>query len=144
MKERQALEEQYAKALQKLAAKAGKLEDATPKTTVATAWRTLLKEMEAQAAYHTCVAGALREHVVDPFGQLRDEQHKEHKKALAGMEKLLKKVDESTAAVVKAQRAAHARTRDAEAAAQAVDDADQPPPPGQKVGARGSQCVWEC
>jgi hypothetical protein len=71
MKERIALEEQYAKGMQKLAAKAAKFQDTTTGCSMTSAWLTLLKEIEMQAAHHAAIAAGLKQSVTEPLLKIK-------------------------------------------------------------------------
>lgn len=73
-----AIEETYAKSLERLKTKASKMGDNTYGT-MKQAWTTILDSFTTEAQWHTSVAEQLRNTVSDPLLAFKDEQKKDHK-----------------------------------------------------------------
>eukprot|EP00047_Mylnosiga_fluctuans_P010162 m.14850 g.14850 ORF g.14850 m.14850 type:complete len:619 (+) comp2981_c0_seq1:68-1924(+) len=124
MKERAALEDQYAKKLQGLYAKSLKVAENTFGS-LKTAWNLVLGEFKDRAEWHLSTCEVIKRSVCDPLSSFKDQQRKDHKAIQANVEKSLKSLLEINGLVAKLKRTAHIKSKEAEVANIALDEAKQ-------------------
>eukprot|EP00043_Microstomoeca_roanoka_P013066 m.127531 g.127531 ORF g.127531 m.127531 type:complete len:632 (-) comp15659_c2_seq1:291-2186(-) len=114
-KERAAIEETYAKSLQKLKLKTAKLDEFTHGS-LRDAWSRIILEFEEQAAWHLRIADMFKSRICESLLGFEKTLRKDHKVKQVPVEKSYAKYQEETAAMLKSQRSAFTRSRDVESA----------------------------
>eukprot|EP00051_Salpingoeca_urceolata_P019516 m.285525 g.285525 ORF g.285525 m.285525 type:complete len:1495 (-) comp19434_c6_seq2:106-4590(-) len=113
-RERAALEEAHGKALQKLKARASKLQ--APNGTLGAAWNLVVGEFDDRSELHLSTAKYIKQNLVDPATQYDKQLKREHKARQQAVEKALRSYGEVTALAQKCERTAHAKSKEAESA----------------------------
>jgi hypothetical protein len=118
--ERAAIEETYAKSLQKLNKKAGKTGQDVYGT-FKLAWAGFAQELADQAKLHQQTADLMTKKICEPLIKFRESQAKEHKVKQAPTEKAFQNYLLKQADVVKAQKKFFDKGKEAESSAVAVE-----------------------
>eukprot|EP00045_Choanoeca_perplexa_P013160 m.147421 g.147421 ORF g.147421 m.147421 type:complete len:636 (-) comp16259_c0_seq8:96-2003(-) len=121
LKERAQIEEQYAKSLEKLKAKAEKVGDNTYGP-LKDSWSRLLKEFVDSAGWHNRISNLLRTRCCDKLLLFEKENKKELKARQQPVEKAYQQFNDECSSMLKSKRTAHAKSKDLETASQYVDE----------------------
>ncbi|EGD76087.1 hypothetical protein PTSG_00794 [Salpingoeca rosetta] len=123
-KERAAIEDAYAKSLQKLKAKASKLEY-FPHGSLRDAWSRILKEFEEQASWHNRISDMFKSRICESLLGFEKTLRKDHKVKQQPVEKAYAKYMDVVNATAKSQKTAFSKSRDVESAECSLEEANQ-------------------